>query len=550
MAITPRPYQLECVQSIVNYFAEGGRGNPLVALPTGTGKSLIPPLLMQWALQQWPNQRMVLLTHVQELIEQNHKALQRLWPAAPVGVYSAGLGLKEAYAPLVFGGIASVKNAIYELGHRDLMFIDEAHLLSPNESSMYQQVIAAMHTINPHMRIIGLSATPFRMGQGMLTDGGLFTDVVYDLTGVDAFNRLIDECYLSPLVPKPTSVVIDVSDVRQLSNDFNQGDLCQAIVKQNITRRALEEAYYVAADRKSWIVFGAGIENCESITAILNSMGVPACYVHSKMDREQRTKNIEGFKNGYFRAIVSNNILTTGFDHPQTDCIIDLRPTISVVLHVQKYGRGTRPYFHPMYNFEHLRHLEYRKAAIEAGGKRNCIVLDFAGNTNRLGPINDPRIPRKKGKGTGEVPIKLCQNCSAYNHISARFCCDCGQEFIFKVKIKAEASTAEIIRRNSLDIEILDITHVSKQITQKAGKTPKLKVSYYHQWRVFNMWLAFEDKGLPLHKAHEWWRQHKGDDFPLTVQEAFDRFSECRQARQMRVETSTGEYPQIAELLF
>lgn len=558
----PRPYQTECVNAIWDYFVQGGTGNPLVAMPTGTGKSLIPPLVMERALRQFPDQRMILLTHVKELVEQNYKTLHRVWPTAPVGIFSAGLGRKEAYAPLVFGGIASVKNSIREIGHRDILWIDEAHLLGPNESSMYRTVIDDLRQINPYIRMVGLSATPFRMGQGRLTDitmdrdgkeiRPLFTDLVFDITGVQAFNRLIDEYYLSPLIPKQTQSVIDVSDVRILQNDFNQHDLHEAIARQNITERALREACEIAYDRKSWIVFGAGIRNCEQITGILNRMGIPTTYVHSKLDDDSRDNRIEAFKAGRFRAIVSNNILTTGFDHPEVDCIVDLRPTTSVVLHVQKYGRGTRPVYHPSFSFDQLAYIEHRKTAIEMGGKRNCIVLDFAGNTNRLGPINDPQIPKRKGKRTGEIPVKLCPQCGAYNHTTARFCCDssCGYEFVFKTKIKSSASTADIIRRDDPNFATVPVTSVIPGIHKKLGKPDSLKLMYFSGLNLYNVWLSFESpSGLAKHKSHEWWRQHQGDEIPTTTKEAYDRFRSCRTARQIKVDIS-GKYPEVVEYLF
>lgn len=549
-----RPYQNEAEASIWGYFENGGRGNPFLAMPTGTGKSIIPPLFMYRAMSQYPNQRFLVLTHVKELIEQNYKATQRVWPSAPVDLFSAGLGVKNGYAPIVIGGVATVKNAIREVGRRDAMFIDEGHLLSPNEASMYQTIIAELREFNPHMPVIGLSATPFRMGQGMIVDGGLFTDLIYDITGVEAFNRLIDEYYLSPLIPKRVDTIIDVSDVHELAYDFNQRELHESIRKQNITQRGLNEAWQLAHDRKSWMVFGAGIENCEQITELLNRMGISATFVHSKISKESRENRISAFKDGRFRAIVSNNILTTGFDHPAIDAILDFRPTVSVVLHVQKYGRGTRPLYHPYYTFDMLRDIEYRKLAIESGGKRNCIVLDFAGNTRRLGPINDPRIPRRKGPGTGEIPVKLCEYCGAYNHISARVCIDCGSEFVFRTKIKPSASTDEIIVRTTEPeqetvIETLPVTFVSPGIYQKPGKSPKLQISYFSGMQIFKTWLDFAASGFPLHHAHEWWRLHKGEDFPTSVEEALQRFPETRKPASIVVDRSE-KWPKIVSYLF
>ena len=562
--IIPRAYQNNCVNAGFSYYENGGVGNQVWALPTGTGKSVIPPLFMQRALNNWPDQRFIVLTHVKELIQQNYKALLSVWPTAPASIFSAGLGKKEGFAPIVIGGIASVVNATDQIGRRDILFIDECHLLSPKDDSMYQQTIAKLKVFNPYLKIIGLTATAFRMGQGRLTDPvfkdgkespSLFTDMTFDLTGIDAFNKLIDDCYLSPLVPKSTENIIDVSDVRQLANDFNQSELIQTIDSQNITGRALAEAYELCRDRKSWIVFGAGIKNCLQIRDILNGMGVATTAVHSNtkefaMSSEERNNAISAFKAGRFRAIVSNNILTTGFDHSAVDAIIDLRPTTSIPLHIQKYGRGTRPYFAPWYTFEQLQHLEHRKAAIQAGGKLNCLVLDFAGNTPRLGPINDPRIPsRKKGDGTGDAPIKLCPECGAYHHTTVRLCTECNHEFVFKTKLKASASTADIIVRNELNIKHLPVTQWFPHIHKKKGKPDSLKIVYCSNLQSVNVWLSFESTGLAKHKAHEWWRQHQGDDLPKTTKEAYNRFNECRRTNSIKVDFG-GKWPQILEFLF
>ena len=547
----PRPYQSEAVVSLFEYFNQH-TGNPLIGLPTGTGKSVIPPMFMSQAFGQFPNSKFLLCTHVKELISQNERALKRIWPTAPIGICSSGLNRWEPYAPIVYAGVASVYKKYQQLGHVDLMFIDEAHLLAPNDNTMYQKLIVGLRQINPNMKVIGLSATLFRMGQGMLTDGedSMFTDVCYDKTSMEQFVSFIDDYYLSNLITPMTQNIIDVTDVRQLANDFNQKDLQLAVDKDSVIRESLTEACDVAKDRKSWMVFGAGVDNCEHINTMLNEMGVPSTVVHSKMDDDERDRRLALFQSGTFRAVVSYGILTTGFDHPQVDCIVDLRPTTSVVLHIQKYGRGTRPYYHPDWSFDRLRDKDERKQAMIAGGKENCLILDFAGNTARLGPINDPRVPKKKGKGTGEVPVKLCPECDGYNHTTARFCDICGYEFVFRVKIKPKASEEIVIKRDEPDMHLFPVEHVTHQIHRK--KTiPSLKVTYFTpEMRGFPVWLCFEHKGLARHKAHEWWRQHHGDDIPDSVDKAAEMFDQCRRASKIKVKIPSKGYPEIMEYMF
>ena len=125
-----RWYQSECVDAIYNYFASGKSGNPIAALPTGTGKSVIIGGFVESALRQWPWQRVVMLTHVKELIEQNARKLLDIWPTAPMGIYSAGLKRKDIAQPIIFGGVASVVKNVGLLGHRDLVLIDECPWLS------------------------------------------------------------------------------------------------------------------------------------------------------------------------------------------------------------------------------------------------------------------------------------------------------------------------------------------------------------------------------------------------------------------------------------
>ena len=554
MTFIARPYQLEASESLFGYFERHG-GNPLIGLPTGTGKSVIPPLFINQALTTFPRTRVLLATHVKELISQNVKAMRRIWPMCPIGICSAGLDKWEPWAPVVYAGIASIYKKANELGRFDIMFIDEAHLLSPDDNTMYQAFIADMRAINPYFKVIGMSATLFRMGQGMLTDGdSIFTDVCYDKTGLREFCYFLDEYYLSPLVPKPTQTVIDISDVRQLANDYNQKDLARAVDKESVTRSALEESLAYAADRNRWMVFGAGIENCHHLTDMLNQMGVSATLVHSKLTDEQRDTRLAAFEHGRYKAIVSYGILTTGFDDPKVDCIIDLRPTTSVVLHVQKYGRGTRPYFHPAWTPEQLRHKDERRKAMEAGGKRNCMVLDFAGNTNRLGPINDPKIPNPKGGGTGEMPVKLCPECDGYNHTTVRFCALCGFEFIFRVKIKTTASEDDLIRRDERETKLFDVENITRQIHQSrrsGGNT--LKVTYFcANMKAFPTWLSFDasSKEFAKHKARDWWRQHFGDTIPTSTAEAFEWFPQARRAKQILVAIPSQGYPEILEYRF
>ncbi len=497
-----RNYEQEAINSIFDYFTEND-GNPLIALPTGTGKSYVEGGFIQQVLGIWPRQRFMVLSHVKEIIEQDAKALYRLWPTAPIGIYSAGLGQKDVMMPIIFGNIQSVAKNAHAFGFRDLLIIDEAHLLSPKDDSMYQRVIKELRVINPCLKVIGLSATCFRLGQGMLIEeGSLFTDICFDLTGIDAFNRLIAEGFICPLIPKRTSIELDVSGVSLINGDYAKGELQNAVDKQEVTYAALKELCEQGHNRRSWLIFASGIAHAEHISEILQSFGVSCTAVHSKMPSEERDRRILDFKQGNVRAISNNNMLTTGFDYPAIDLIGMLRPTTSSGLWVQMLGRATRP--------------------SPETGKINGLVLDFAGNTRRLGPINDPLIPKKKGNKTGDVPVKICEACGVYNHASVRFCINCGFEFIFQTKIVRTASSEQLLRSDMPIVEMFDVDSVMYKRHSKIGMPDSIRVSYYSGLQKFDEWICLEHEKQVGKRARDWWRQRSQFEPPESTESALE----------------------------
>ena len=234
-----RWYQEEAISSIFQYFAEKN-GNPVIAMPTASGKTHVIGGFMQRVLGMWPDQRFIVATHVKELIEQNATKFAAIWPNAPYGIHSAGMNTSDTMHPIIFGGIQSMVKNPQAFGHRDLMIVDECHLVSPNDGTRYQGFIAALREVNPKLKVIGLSATIYRMGIGLLTEkheGQVFTDVCYDLTTLENFDRLIREGWLTTLIPKRTSVQIDVSSVDINSGDYNQRQLEAVSNQDHITPR-------------------------------------------------------------------------------------------------------------------------------------------------------------------------------------------------------------------------------------------------------------------------------------------------------------------------
>lgn len=538
-----RWYQDEAELAIVDYFEKGNSGNPVIAMPTGTGKSIVIGRFVAKVLQFYPNQRIMMLTHVKELIEQNADKLRQIWPAAPLGIHSAGLNARDVANPIIYGGVQSVaptiKKALEDadcgmfvdsrqhFGWRDLVIIDECHLLSPEDDTQYQYVIEKLREINPMLKVIGFTATPFRLKQGMITDGGVFTDVAYDLTTIENFNRLIAEGYLAPLIPRPTNTVIDVSNVGMSKGDFNQKQLEEAFDDETMFA-GVQEMVELGRERSCWLVFSAGVNNSEKLASMLQYMGVTAAAVHSKNKANKNDQIIEEFKNGRIQCIVNANKLTTGFDHPPIDLIGMFRPTLSPGLWVQMLGRGTRPF----------------------AGKLNCLVLDFARNTPKLGPINDPRIPGKHKPGDGDMPVRICEQCGVYNHAAARRCINCGCEFTFENKLFTTAGTAALLRDDGPVLENFNVHKVIYNVHQKKDQNgnalspPMIKVSYFAGLQTFNEYIGLEHGGFVGKKARDWWKQRHASDPPPTTFQALQHVSELRTPRTIRVWLNK-KYPEV-----
>jgi DNA repair protein RadD len=547
MSIEFRQYQIDAIESIWDYFVNNKSGNPLVSAFTGTGKSIIIAGFIKSVLEKFPDQKIMVLTHVKELIDQNHKELLLIWDFAPAGIYSSGLKRRDKHSQVIFAGIASVKGKAEEFGKVDLIIIDECHLVSPSSDTMYREFIKKMTVLNPSLRLIGFTATPWRLGTGRLTDPfikgkevikPLFTDICFDNTQKEEFNKLVSDGYLCSLISKSTKYQLDVSDVGKRGGEFIQNELNAAVDKYEITERALEEAVELGEDRRHWLIFSISIEHAEHISDMLNNrFGIKTAVIHSQMDNKSRDKSVNGFKTGSYRALVNVGCLTTGFNFPGIDIIVMLRPTSSSSLFVQMCGRGCRT----------------------AEGKENCLVLDFSGNTKRLGPINDPIIPRAKGQsdGGGEAPIKECPECHCLVHISAVICSGltdegliCGHKFSMKTKLTESAYSGDIILQEQLPIiEEFPVDIVTYNKHSKKGSVPSLCVGYLCGIKSFKSWLCVEHSGYPRIKAERWWKSLSGRALPKTVDEVLKEVKDVRKPSHIRV-WSNKKYPEVVDLVF
>jgi DNA repair protein RadD len=447
-----RDYQQRTIDELYRWFEAGNAGNPCLVLPTGSGKSHIVAALCKDALQNWPETRVLMLTHVKELIEQNAEKMRQHWPGAPMGIYSASIGKKQLGEPITFAGIQSIRKKAKQLGHVDLVIIDECHLVNHKDEGGYRQFLADLKAINPALRVIGLTATPYRLGHGLITDKpALFDDLIEPVS----IEELVFKGYLATLRSKVTKAKLDTTGVHKRGGEFIESELQAAVDTDDNNQKVVREIIDLAGDRKAWLLFCTGVKHAHHVAEVLRQRGVAAECVTGETPKKERERLLAEFKSGRLRALTNANVLTTGFDYPDIDLIAMLRPTMSASLYVQMAGRGMRVK-------SHIDH---------------CLVLDFAGVVATHGPITAVQPPKKAGDGNGEAPVKVCDNCGELCAIAVAICPACLTPFPEPERKKLELRNDDIMGLEGSDLEVTSWSW-RKHVSRASGKE-MLSCTYY-----------------------------------------------------------------------
>lgn len=446
-----RDYQQKTIDILYEWLTNN-TGNPCLVLPTGSGKSHIVAALCKNAVQEWPDTRILMLTHVKELIEQNAEKMRLHWKNAPMGIYSSSLNKRELSEPITFAGIQSVRNRHVEIGHIDLCIVDECHLISHKDEGGYRKLINELLLLNPAMRVIGLTATPYRLGHGLIIDKPALFDALIEHVTIE---ELIVKGHLAPLRSKITRKKLSTEGVHKRGGEFIESELQAAVDTQDNNDNVVDEVISLAIDRKAWLFFCAGVEHANHIKNVLISRGIVAECITGMTTQRDRKRIIEEYKAGKIKALTNCDVLTTGFDYPDIDLIAMLRPTMSPSLYVQMAGRGLR----------HKSHTDH------------CLVLDFAGVVETHGPITNVIPPKKHGDGNGEAPIKICENCHEIVYAGAKECPACGEQFPIHEKDPLKLHDVDIMGIHGTDLIVKDwkwVKHVSKTSDKEM-----LKITYY-----------------------------------------------------------------------
>ncbi len=391
MPFVLRPYQQEAVDATVDYFRK--QAHPaVIVLPTGAGKSLVIAELARLA-----RGRVLVLAHVKELVEQNHA--KYLAYGLQADIFAAGLNRKESQSKVVFGSVQSVARNLKAFdAHFSLVIIDECHRISLNDKSQYQQIIQALQSNNPSLRILGLTATPYRLNSGWIyqyhyhgmvrgDENCFFRECIYELP----LHYMIKNKFLVP--PERLDMPVLQYDFSQVSltssGIFNEQELNLSLKKQQrITPKIIEQVIEYAAPLQGCMIFAATVEHAKEILGYLPQNS--AALVTAETPAADRQAIINQFKNKELHYLVNVSVLTTGFDAPHVDVIAILRPTESVSLYQQIVGRGLRL----------------------SEGKTRCLILDYAGNPHDL---FRPEVGSSRPNSTS-VPVQVfCPLCQFAN---------------------------------------------------------------------------------------------------------------------------------------
>ena len=535
-----RPYQAEAVEAVYNHLRTKDN-NPCIVLPTGTGKSVVIAKIVSDAVSQWGG-RALILAHVKELLEQNAGKVKALCPEIPIGIFSAGLKSRDTDEPVIVAGIQSVYEKACDLGAFDLIIVDEAHLIAPDGDGMYRTFLKDMKVINPKVRVIGLTATPFRLKGGLICQpDNILNEVCYEA----GLKEMIAQGYLSPLISRSGRSEAKLDDLHIRGGEFINAEVEAAMDKDDLVTSACREIVDLTRERKSVLIFCTSVDHCKHVAEKITAFSGKECaIVTGDTSPGERAEILTRFKGEFVPAdlfgtpkpqlkfLANVNVLTTGFDAPNTDCVVLLRPTNSAGLLIQMIGRGTRLSPHT--------------------GKTDCLVLDYGGNILRHGPVDMIRVKDPgAGKG-GDAPAKKCPQCLALIHAGYAACPECN--YVFPVnenndKMTNTASNAGVIsgQVTRTDYDVHGVYYCAHEKRYAEPGTPRtMRIDYCVGFNEYKSeWVCPEHTGYARNKFEKWWSERAafGTPVPSTAKEAVTLANQglLAEPTQITVKTVAGE---------
>lgn len=388
--IKPRDYQQEALDALEKGRRKGSQ-RQLVALPTGSGKTIVGALDIKRVVEQ-TGKGAIFMAHRDELITQPAKKIPLVWPEATIGRVKAKdneLGQQVTVASVQTIHRDKRLAQIIEAQEYGLLYVDEAHH-APAKS--YRKIIDALCAANPNMVVVGLTATPVRSDATRMNQ--VFSEITFHKSMLD----LIEAGYLSDLQLRQVPLKVSIDGIPKKGGDLKASDVRKVMIREDIMASMVDAWKAHAAPRRT-IVFAVDVAHANHLASIFNARGVKATSIYGELDTDERRKRLAAFQNGEYDVAVNCQVLIEGYDDEITgdaaplSCIMLARPTLSQTLYIQSVGRGTR--LAPM--------------------KDDCLILDFAYNSNRhhivqlphlFGMEELPSLRAKKKEREGEAEEK------------------------------------------------------------------------------------------------------------------------------------------------
>ncbi|QOJ04311.1 MAG: DEAD/DEAH box helicase [Planctomycetia bacterium] len=518
-----RPYQREAVEAVYEHLRTRD-DNPCVVIPTAGGKTPCLSTICRDAVQRWAG-RVLILAHVRELLEQAAEKLHLVAPDLPVGIYSAGLKRRDLGYAITIAGIQSIYEKACDVAAVDLVIVDECHLIPEDGEGMYRTFLADMKKINPAVRVIGMTATPFRMKSGTICAPDNILNAVCFEIGV---RELIVQGYLCPLRTKAGRLKPDTGKLHVRGGEYIAGEVEDLMDEDNLVASACAEIVEHTQARKSVLIFASGVRHGQHVCRVMAERHQVECgFICGETLPFERDSLLKRFREGALKYLCNVNVLTTGFDAPNIDCVAMVRPTLSPGLYYQMVGRGFR--LHP--------------------GKTDCLVLDFGGNVLRHGPVDQLRVCAAGSNGDGDPPAKECPKCHAVIATGYATCPECGHIFPpperrhHEPTASSEGILSDQVMRAEYDVtDVYYTLHVKRDAPPDAPRT--MRVDYRVGFNEYvSEWVCFEHSGFALEKARRWWRARSSEPVPQSSDEAVDLANAGALAltRSITVERKAGE---------
>ena len=365
MILEDRLYQTEAVQAGLNFFHSKKKGNEILICPTGSGKSII---IAKIATELVQSGKVLILQPSKEILHQNFtKFISHGYRA---GIYSASAGMKYI-DDVTFCTIGSIAKKHHLFQTFKYILVDECHLVNAEEG-MYHALIKTLD----HTKVLGLTATPYRLSAGM--DGAMLKFITRTLPRI--FNRvaysiqndiLFNAGYLAPLNYYSFSKIDrNKLETNSKGTDFTDASLKAYYRQINMVGITIDYANRLLAKRNNLLVFCALISEAYEV-----SKSVPGSVVLTgETPGAERDKILAKFKKGEIKCVVNVGVLTTGFDYPALEAVLIARSTMSLALYYQIIGRIMRPF-------------KYADGTTKTGW-----VVDLGGNIELFGKIETMRI--------------------------------------------------------------------------------------------------------------------------------------------------------------